>query len=47
MKKAYNSTRSKDINVTASQGILQGLAPDGGLFVPNFIDTINLDPMLK
>lgn len=44
MKKGYNSTRSKDINVTASQGILQGLAPDGGLFVPNFIDTINLDP---
>ena len=44
MKKGYNSTRSKDINVTASQGILQGLAPDGGLFVPNFIDNINLDP---
>ena len=44
MKKGYNSTRSKDINVTASQGILQGLAPDGGLFVPNFIHQIQLDP---
>ena len=44
MKKAYNSTRSKDINVSASQGILQGLAPDGGLFVPNFIRDIQLDP---
>ncbi len=44
MKKGYNSTRSKDINVTASQGILQGLAPDGGLFVPNFIDQIQFDP---
>jgi threonine synthase len=43
MKKSYNSTRSKDIDVTASQGILQGLAPDGGLFVPNFIHEIKLD----
>lgn len=43
MKKGYNSTRSKDINVTASQGILQGLAPDGGLFVPDFINRIQLD----
>ncbi|MBC3796710.1 threonine synthase [Acetobacterium tundrae] len=43
MKNGYNSTRSKDINVTASQGILQGLAPDGGLFVPNFIHNIQLD----
>ncbi|WP_083439383.1 threonine synthase [Acetobacterium bakii] len=43
MKKGYNSTRSKDITVTASQGILRGLAPDGGLFVPNFIHNIQLD----
>lgn len=43
MKKAYNSTRSKDITVSASQGILKGLAPDGGLFVPNFIHNIQLE----
>lgn len=43
MKKGYTSTRSKDITVTASEGILQGLAPDGGLFVPNFIYNIQLD----
>ncbi|MGV8906900.1 MAG: threonine synthase [Acetobacterium sp.] len=43
MKNVYNSTRSKDITVTASQGILGGLAPDGGLFVPNFIHNNPLD----
>lgn len=43
MKKGYNSTRSKDNIVSASQGILKGLAPDGGLFVPNFIHQLNLD----
>ncbi len=37
MKKTYNITRSKDISVSASRGILKGLAPDGGLFVPVFI----------
>lgn len=30
----YKSTRNSDLRVTASQAILQGLAPDGGLFVP-------------
>ncbi len=30
----YNSTRSKDYNCSAAQAIKQGLAPDGGLFVP-------------
>ena len=30
----YESTRGGARNVTASQAILQGLAPDGGLFVP-------------
>ncbi|HEY5557383.1 threonine synthase [Acetobacterium sp.] len=43
MKKGYNSTRSKDITVSASEGILGGLAPDGGLFVPNFIHNNQLD----
>jgi threonine synthase len=43
MKNNYNSTRSKDIIVNASQGILKGLAPDGGLFVPNFIHQTKLN----
>ena len=30
----YTSTRNSDVKVTASQAILRGLAPDGGLFVP-------------
>lgn len=30
----YKSTRNSDTRVTASQAILQGLADDGGLFVP-------------
>lgn len=34
MNLLYKSTRSEDVEVTASQAILQGLAEDGGLFVP-------------
>lgn len=33
----YKSTRNSDLRVTASQAILQGLAPDGGLFVPEVL----------
>ena len=33
----YSSTRGGEKNVTASKAILQGLACDGGLFVPNEI----------
>ncbi len=33
----YTSTRNRGISVTASQAVLQGLAPDGGLFVPETI----------
>lgn len=41
MNLMYHSTRNKDIRVTASQAILQGLAPDGGLFVPEFIPKLD------
>lgn len=37
MNLMYHSTRNKDLKVTASQAILQGLSPDGGLFVPEII----------
>lgn len=33
----YFSTRDKEIKVTASQAIAQGLAIDGGLFVPEYL----------
>ncbi|NLL72978.1 MAG: threonine synthase [Clostridiales bacterium] len=34
MNLMYHSTRESSKHVTASQAILQGLSPDGGLFVP-------------
>lgn len=34
MNLMYHSTRNSSIQITASQAILQGLSPDGGLFVP-------------
>lgn len=36
----YISTRGKDLTVTASQVIVQGLAHDGGLYVPEFFPQI-------
>lgn len=37
MEVYYKSTRGNGETVTASQAILQGLSPDGGLFVPTQI----------
>ena len=37
----YRSTRSKSEPVKASQAILKGLAEDGGLFVPEFVPTLD------
>lgn len=42
MEIKYQSTRSKGNEVTASQAILQGLAEDGGLFVPNVIPALDV-----
>ncbi|MBR1627767.1 MAG: hypothetical protein IJ679_00685, partial [Lachnospiraceae bacterium] len=33
----YISTRNKNERATASQAILKGLAPDGGLYMPEKI----------
>lgn len=41
MNLMYHSTRNKDIRITASQAVLQGLAPDGGLFVPESIPQLS------
>lgn len=37
MNLMYRSTRNSSIKITSSQAILQGLAPDGGLYVPEAI----------
>lgn len=39
----YTSTRNKDIEITPSMAILQGISEDGGLFVPNRIPKIDLN----
>ena len=39
----YISTRSKIKPVSSAEAILQGLAPDGGLFVPEKIPTVSLN----
>lgn len=41
MEILYQSTRSSDKAVTASQAILKGLADDGGLFVPTSIPKLD------
>ncbi len=38
----YNSTRGQEIGLTASKAILQGLAKDGGLFVPTEIPKLEV-----
>lgn len=38
----YTSTRNSDVKVTASQAILAGLAPDGGLFVPESLPVLDV-----
>lgn len=39
----YHSTRSADVCYTASQAILSGIAPDGGLFVPSTFPSLDLN----
>lgn len=38
----YTSTRNSEVRVTASQAILKGLAPDGGLFVPESLPSLDV-----
>ncbi len=40
MNLMYRSTRDSSIRVTASQAVLQGLSPDGGLYVPEAIPAL-------
>ena len=38
----YKSTRNSNMKVTASEAILAGLAPDGGLFVPAYLPKLDV-----
>jgi len=43
----YNSTRDKHISVPSAEAIVTGLAPDGGLFVPEDIPSVTLENIDK
>ena len=43
----YHSTRSSEITVDSAQAVLNGLAPDGGLYVPRELPTIDVDACLR
>ena len=43
----YHSTRSATPTVDSAQAVLNGLAPDGGLYVPAFIPEIDVSACLK
>lgn len=43
----YHSTRSEKITADSAEAVLQGLAPDGGLYVPDRIPSVCLDEILR
>ncbi len=43
MELMYHSTRNNDKEISASRAILQGLAEDGGLYVPESIPKLDVD----
>ena len=43
----YHSTRGKQHRVDSAQAVLEGLAPDGGLFVPEELPYINIEACLQ
>ena len=42
MKVTYHSTRDAKLTATASEAILAGIAPDGGLYVPDSVPKLNV-----
>lgn len=42
----YKSTRDKNIKVTSARAIVTGLSNDGGLFVPEYFDTISSEDII-
>ena len=43
MNSFYHSTRSKLDSVTSKQAILRGIAPDGGLYVADWLGQTKMD----
>ncbi|MBR2311470.1 MAG: threonine synthase [Oscillospiraceae bacterium] len=43
----YHSTRSKETTVDSAQAVLNGLAPDGGLYMPEKLPTLDVAACLK
>ena len=43
----YHSTRSKENTVDSAQAVLNGLAPDGGLYMPEKLPTLDVESCLK
>ena len=43
----YHSTRSCDMAVDSAQAVLNGLAPDGGLYVPEALPQIDVNAVLQ
>ena len=43
----YHSTRGKNEKVDSAQAVLSGLAPDGGLYVPQQLPTIDVEACLQ
>ena len=41
----FHSTRGKDNNKTFEDVLMQGLAQDGGLFVPNYWPEVNINEL--
>ena len=39
----FHSTRGKDIDKTFKEVLMQGLASDGGLFMPNYWPAVDLE----
>ena len=43
----YHSTRSHDTAVDSAQAVLNGLAPDGGLYVPESLPRVDVEKILQ
>lgn len=43
----YTSTRDNNVKVTASKAITDGISPDGGLYIPEFIPKLSIDEIKK
>ena len=39
----YQSTRNDDLRASSAQAILDGMAPDGGLYSPASLDDLTFD----